>query len=235
MALRSMTSEGGKFYNLMEEQSKTITGKMSNLGDAVQQMNNAIGKSLEKVINAGLDSASWAVEHYKEIGNLIGGLVVSYGAYRAALITFNAVRRGSNLLLKEAVIQKSIAALAGSKLTTAEAMQAAVTLRLARAKRSLIATLKALNKAILSNPYILAAAAVAALALAIYKLATQQSAAERATQKYREEQELLKEQSEALKNKTNELNSRHQGRNGYQVYANQSLPGTARAIPRPFG
>lgn len=205
MALRSMTSEGGKFYNLMEEQSKTITGKMSNLGDAVQQMNNAIGKSLEKVINAGLDSASWAVEHYKEIGNLIGGLVVSYGAYRAALITFNAVRRVSNNLLKEAVIQKSIAALAGSKLTTNEAMQAAVTLRLARAKRSLIATLKALNKVILSNPYILAAAAVAALALAIYKLATQQSAAERATQKYREEQERLKEQSEALKNKTNEL------------------------------
>ncbi|WP_444118068.1 tape measure protein, partial [Alistipes putredinis] len=42
-AIESMTNEGGKFHNLMQEQSKTITGLISNLGDALDMMFNDLG------------------------------------------------------------------------------------------------------------------------------------------------------------------------------------------------
>ena len=42
-----MTNEGGKFYALMEGQSKTIIGQISNLGDAIDMMFNEIGRRMK--------------------------------------------------------------------------------------------------------------------------------------------------------------------------------------------
>lgn len=85
-ALVAMTSEGGKFNDLMEKQSQTISGQISNLGDSIYQMFNEIGESSEGVINDILVGASWVVEHYKEILNVLKYLVVAYGSYKAALM-----------------------------------------------------------------------------------------------------------------------------------------------------
>lgn len=92
-ALVSMTTDGGKFANLMDEQSKTITGKISNLGDAVQTMFNNIGKSNEGVINSAIDGASYLVENYEKVGKVIISLVASYGAYKAVLIAVAAAQK----------------------------------------------------------------------------------------------------------------------------------------------
>ena len=40
----NLTSEGGMFYNLMEKQSKTLTGLLSNLGDAWDRLLNSLGE-----------------------------------------------------------------------------------------------------------------------------------------------------------------------------------------------
>lgn len=85
-ALESMTSKGGKFYNLMEEQSKTLAGRMSNLGDSIQQMINNIGKSTSGVLNKGIDIAASLVENYQKVGRVLAYLVGMYGAYKAAVI-----------------------------------------------------------------------------------------------------------------------------------------------------
>ena len=42
-AFRTATSQGGKFFNLMQSQSKTTAGALSNFGDAVDQLKVAIG------------------------------------------------------------------------------------------------------------------------------------------------------------------------------------------------
>ena len=65
-AFRNMTSEGGMFYNLMREQSKTITGQISNLQDGISQMFNSIGQQSEGVITSAISGLSWMVEHYRE-------------------------------------------------------------------------------------------------------------------------------------------------------------------------
>lgn len=45
-AFQSLTGEGGKFFNLMEKQSKTLDGQLSNLSDSWNQMQVAIGEKL---------------------------------------------------------------------------------------------------------------------------------------------------------------------------------------------
>ena len=90
--LDNLTSSGGMFNNLMEEQSKTISGKISNLEDAVSVMFNNIGKESEGIINSVLDTAGSVVENYEEIGATIQELIVTYGAYKAAVMTVAATK-----------------------------------------------------------------------------------------------------------------------------------------------
>ena len=91
-AFRNMTSEGGMFYNLMREQSKTITGQISNLQDSISQMFNSIGEQSEGVITSAISGLSWMVEHYRELARVLGVIVAAYGSYRAAIIAVNAVQ-----------------------------------------------------------------------------------------------------------------------------------------------
>lgn len=44
-AIANMTQAGGRFGGLMEQQSKTLEGQWSNIGDSIQQMFNEIGKN----------------------------------------------------------------------------------------------------------------------------------------------------------------------------------------------
>jgi hypothetical protein len=85
-AIISMTSEGGKFASLMEKQSHTITGQISNIEDAVDTMFNEIGKKSEGVINTGLSSVSYLVENWEKIGKVVLEVAVAYGSYKAALL-----------------------------------------------------------------------------------------------------------------------------------------------------
>lgn len=91
--LFSLTNEGGMFFNLMEQQSKSLSGKISNLGDAFDQMLNDIGKSQEGALSSGIDGLAYLVENYKSVLDVIGGLVVAYGSYRAALMTISAIEQ----------------------------------------------------------------------------------------------------------------------------------------------
>jgi tape measure domain-containing protein len=49
-AFSDMTSQGGQFFNLMADQSKTVGGKLSNMGDAWEQLKVNIGKSQSGII-----------------------------------------------------------------------------------------------------------------------------------------------------------------------------------------
>ena len=91
-AFKNMTSEGGKFYNLMQEQSKTITGQISNLKDNFYMMLNDIGSANEDVISGAISGASYLIENYQEVGRQIAELIAAYGLYRAALIATAAIQ-----------------------------------------------------------------------------------------------------------------------------------------------
>lgn len=88
--LFSMTNEGGMFFNLMEKQSASLSGKMSNLEDAIDQMFNKMGQKSEGFLSDAIDSASYLVDNYEEVLSILGVLITTYGAYRAALMLVSA-------------------------------------------------------------------------------------------------------------------------------------------------
>lgn len=92
-AMQSMTAEGSKFGGLMEAQSKTITGQITNIKDAIEQMFNDLGKSQEGVINTGLGIVSTLVENWETVGKVLMTVVAAYGAYKAAVITMIAISK----------------------------------------------------------------------------------------------------------------------------------------------
>lgn len=92
-AMQSMTAEGSKFGGLMEAQSKTITGQISNIKDAIEQMFNELGKSQEGVINTGLGVVSTLVENWKTVGKVLMTVVAAYGAYKAAVLAMIAISK----------------------------------------------------------------------------------------------------------------------------------------------
>ena len=92
-AMQNMSAEGSKFGGLMEAQSKTITGQISNIEDAIEQMFNELGKSQEGVINTGLGVVSTLVENWETVGKVLMTVVAAYGAYKAAVIAMIAISK----------------------------------------------------------------------------------------------------------------------------------------------
>lgn len=137
-AIESMTNEGSKFGGLMEAQSKTITGQISNIEDSISTMYNNIGKQSEGFINDALSGASYLIENYETIGKTILELATVYGTYKAVLmsvaayqsmavgITYAAeITELSKLipLKQQSANQDIIAAVNSGKLTQAKAEQ----------------------------------------------------------------------------------------------------------------
>ncbi len=91
-ALQSMTNEGGQFFNLMDKQSQTITGQISNLEDSIYQMFNKIGESQQGTISKGISLASSLVENYEKVIDVIAHLIIVYGAYKAAVMAVAAAQ-----------------------------------------------------------------------------------------------------------------------------------------------
>lgn len=209
--IQNLTNEGGMFFNLMQEQSKTITGQISNIGDSFSMMLNDIGKANEGIINDALSSVSYLIENYEKVGKILIELVGTYGAYRTALMAITALHN-----LQAAGI---------TALTAKEAIHYSW-LVLTQKAQSL------LNKTLLANPYVAVAAAVAALGLGIYKLVTYQTEAEKAQERLNaaekeSEKAALSEQRELAKLK-GELSALKEGTNEYNTVKEKIVAGYSK-------
>lgn len=92
-AIANMTQAGGRFGGLMEQQSKTLEGQWSNIGDSIQQAFNEIGKKSEGVFSSGLSIISAMVENWQEVIKVIGVATVAVGSYRASLMAAASIRK----------------------------------------------------------------------------------------------------------------------------------------------
>lgn len=85
------TSEGGKFHGMLDKQSKTLKGALSNLQGAFADMLNDMGESSEGFLAGGISLAYEAVKNYKEVGEAVLALIATYGVYKAAVIANTAL------------------------------------------------------------------------------------------------------------------------------------------------
>lgn len=175
--IRNMTNEGGQFYNLMEKQSASLTGQISNLGDAWDMMLNKIGAQTQGIASAGISTVTSLIENYEEVGRILIGLIGTYGVARTA-IALTALENGKYIFTL-------------SKLTTA-------------LKASTIAQ-KALNLAVLKNPYVIVAVAVGTLITTLWSLHDSTTAAEKAQKHFNERQKEAQKQEQEHKQKIDSL------------------------------
>lgn len=176
-AFKNMTSESGIYYNLMQEQSKSLTGQLSNLGDAWDTMLNEIGKDTQGIASAGISGLKGLIENYETVGKILIGLIATYGTYKTALIV---VRIAQNTLT------------------------ARMELAILVTKAQMIAQ-KALNTVMKANPYVLAATVLAGLVATMWAFHDSTTASEKAQQKFNEEQKNFANQEEERKKKIEEL------------------------------
>ena len=204
-AMQNMTSEGSKFGGMMKAQSKTITGQISNIEDAIEQMFNELGRSQEGIINTGLDAVSTIVENWRKVGEVVMVAATAYGTYKAVLMAVSALQALNNRILQQAVVEKTLAAAAGINLSNAEAVAAARTKFLTLAQQGLTTALKETAAATLLNPYVLMAAAITSLVYTIYKFSTAASAAEIAQNAWNKSMDEFNRKAEDRKQKIKEL------------------------------
>lgn len=93
-AFQNMTSSSGIYYNLMQEQSKSLTGMISNLGDAWDNVLNDFGKSNQDLFAGAIQGATYFVEHMDDVLRIVKAIVLGYGSLKAAIVLNTLVTKG---------------------------------------------------------------------------------------------------------------------------------------------
>lgn len=110
--IENLTNAGGMFGGLMEKQSQTISGQISNIEDAFDIMFNEIGQNNEGIINDALAATSTLVENYQTVAKALGTLVATYGVYKATLMAVTAYTNSAYAYeiaqLKAVVAEKNV-------------------------------------------------------------------------------------------------------------------------------
>lgn len=182
--IKKMTDEGGKFYNLMEKQSQTLSGQISNLGDAWDGMLNSIGEDSQGLSSATISMATSVVSNYEEVGRILLGIIVTYGTYKAAIIALS--------ITEKIRYQATLAQMAG--MTKMQAIT-----DILRAKTAL------LNKTMLANPYVMVATLAVGAAAAIWAFADHTTTAEKAQKRFNDSLVSQKQHLDDLKRSADEL------------------------------
>lgn len=173
-AFHAAAAEGGQFNGMLEQQSKTMKGALSNLEGAWQYMLNDIGEAQEGFIVDSIDTAQKLIANYKQVGQIIMGLVSTYGIYRAAVM---------------------VATVAEKYHTLSQAASRAAILLTQKAQALLNATM-------LANPYVAAATALGVLVGTLIACNDGLTADERAQKSFNEEIEEGKKRQEEYNQET---------------------------------
>lgn len=140
--LNSMTDAGGQFYNLMEKQSASLTGMISNLEDSWDSMLNDIGTANQETFAGAISSATYLVEHYQDILDILKAITIAYGSYKAAIVLNTLATKGYTgvALIDNTVRQAKIALMKAEAVATGQV--AAQTKLMQAAQESHIASLE---------------------------------------------------------------------------------------------
>lgn len=181
-AFHAAASEGGQFNGMLEAQSKTLKGAISNLEGAWQYMLNDIGEAQEGFIVGSIDMAQKIIANYQQVGQIIMGLITTYGIYKAAVVTAIAAEK---LHIETLTIAKV-------RIAVVEKVQAA------------------LNATMLANPYVAAATALGVLVGVLVACHDSTTAEEKAQAALNETMETAKQKEQEYNDETDRAIERAQ-------------------------
>ena len=181
---KDMTSAGGEFYNMQVKQSQTLFGMWSKLGDAAAIMYDQIGNT--SVVNTFMKTTIGLVEkmmrNWKTTARVLDTIAAALGVYviglKNAAVASKAVTvaEGARLAITNAQViatPKLVAAIIGQNAattlsTTLTKAHTVAMLKHATATNILSKGFWKLTAAMLANPWVAAAAAIAAVGVALF-------------------------------------------------------------------
>lgn len=205
-ALKSATSEGGKYYNMTEKLSGSIKGEQQRLASMIAGVYAKFGEEHEDLIKSSLKLRQALVAHYEDIGKAIAMLVGTYGTYRAAVIANGAVEAAMNAHYVTKIRLLRLAAVAQA----------------------------AFNRVLMMNPYVLAATALGGLITAIALYSKKSTVAEEAAKRWNEREKEQTEQHERRKNKLDELLSKINDETASEYDRQDALVELKKILPSVF-
>lgn len=176
-AFRTATEEGGKFHGMTQKQAEGIKGLQAQLVGSIEEMFNELGKRSEGFVSNVYKSTNTLVQNYEKVGRVLASLVVTYGAYKAAVVAVTVAEKGW---------------------TMASMTQYRWLLLVEKAQ-------KMLNATMLKNPYVAATVAVVGLVSVLVSLRDKTTAQEKAQEILNKVLEEARDRKEALINNGNEL------------------------------
>lgn len=205
-AFKNMTSESGIYYNLMQEQSKSLTGQLSNLGDAWDTMLNEIGKDTQGIASAGISAVKGLIENYETVGKVLLGLIATYGTYKTATLALWVIEQARNKTL--------FTTISSTKALTAAQM--------------------ALNVVMKANPYVLVATALVGVISAMWAFHDSATESEKAQERLNKKQEEALKLAEEHKTKIDKLIESSRDLALSDLQRGQSLADLRQEYPKIF-
>ena len=147
---KRMTSEGGVFYNMQEEQSKTLFGMISNLHDSIDLMLNDIGRSNDGIIKDMVSLTRDLVENWRGVA-----IVLKQVGVTIAMIGLTKFATGWKI--------------ASAAITTGSASSALAMNGMAGSAARLRIAMSTLGKTISANPWYLLVGALASAGHALWE------------------------------------------------------------------
>ena len=177
-AFKDATSEGGRFYGMMEAQSKSKTGLEATKADSFEILGRTIAEralpALKEFDQAQIDAANSATEYVKTLydwadvnNQTLNAIKNTSIALVSAVTAFTATKKGAELAAAAIEYFRYQQALARTETTAlALAMQG----KLVLATRALIAQFRTLTATMLANPWTWVAVAIAGVTAAVVNL-----------------------------------------------------------------
>ena len=177
-AFKDATSEGGRFYGMMEAQSKSKTGLEATKADSFEILGRTITEralpALKEFDQAQIDAANSATEYVKTLydwadvnNQTLNAIKNTSIALVSAVTAFTATKKGAELAAAAIEYFRYQQALARTETTAlALAMQG----KLVLATRALIAQFRTLTATMLANPWTWVAVAIAGVTAAVVNL-----------------------------------------------------------------
>jgi TP901 family phage tail tape measure protein len=216
--LEQMKNATGAAEAAFKEMASSAENQMKLLGNnitaALRPMGEAILKEISSIataFNNAFENGN-AQEAIKTLGTLIVTLTSAFVGYKGSIIAINAIKEIHISLLEMEKYEMLLYRKAVEAGTISENALTAAQVKQMATRRAMVATIKLHTatllknaKAMLANPYVLAAAAAAALGYAIYKYSTRATAAEKAQKQFNKTVKESQQRANDYKNKIQEL------------------------------
>ena len=221
--LNDLTSAGGMFYDMQRKQAETLAGQWSNLKDSIAIAYDEIGNTgtVRGAMEGVISLLKSMADNWQRTASVLSGLVTGIATYVAAVKSAALVEALRNKTLLDSIKigraavafqPKWVAAILGE--TKAKALNIAMSkvLRVARLKEAAATNVASkafwrLTAAMMSNPYAIVIAAIAALGFTIFNMAKNTRTAEEAVDDLNESVAALAKLNNSVKPLVDELDA----------------------------